>query len=894
MSWQLPLLLGPLLTAATADETIWIEAEHLHGVRGSCFPDMGGKTEGHWALSGPGIAPEWTQGGESEWLSIACAGNDDRATATAEVEIPEAGRWTLWVRYRDWRRETEQFAVRIEQPGRPPQQVVFGNHSVVDEEEELKLLWNWAFGWDAKSFDVVKGPATITLLAHSRQKSHRQIDCLCLTTDASYRPRHREKPVHPTWRLLDEFRNRSNVGPKPLAARSGEFTVPAAWKLPTFRGKSFLYLWNVSKPWEDDLASTDPKRVLVPYHTEAVQVAAFRAAYGGKADVPIFSDPRIVPAFHGGGPNILDNPHFVKWLEANPDRAWANMMNYIDPKPLLPSAKANWARFQDRYVGNISGESLGHNVPYDAKALAVRMKAAKSRDEAAAAYAEIFRAGVVEKQKIVFGAAGENPYRHFIPCQSSDMSAFAHLAREWGARTVGFENTANTPALGMRLAFVRGGARQYGGLWATYRSCNFGDSSTIFSEQSTYAHPKHVYDNWYDVWSGAGLTWYKFDLWHQYLSGSSMFYHEQGFDEFWTPGGGSTPRKPIQLSPKGRLVEHFLATTRKHPDRGTPFTPIAFLLDRSHGWDPNSFQPSYFGVEGSDNPIVLRFNRHARMLKEWFRVAYHPYGPKEAEINNGLNQNYLPGPFGDLFDVLVTSPTRRDALSAYPVVIANGEINVSAEWGRTLSEYVEKGGTLIVSDAQLSGPGVAALKIPECGATQEDDMVQWLPSARRIDSQRFRFRAIRGGVPLATAQNGDALAATFERGKGRLVFLSIPKGLGIDDAATPVVALLLAHTRQGLLPVEVSGEVEWLVNRTEKGWLVGLFNPAGNTRLQHGVGPTDYRQERHVAIRTMKRPLTRLEWFTESEPALAGSEGEWRINVTVPAGGVRIVEWEEK
>src|SRR3954471_15311366 len=75
---------------AGAAESIWVEAEHLKGVRGSCFPDMGGKTEGHWALSGPGIAPEWTQGGESEWLSIACGPDDDRASAAAEVEVPEA------------------------------------------------------------------------------------------------------------------------------------------------------------------------------------------------------------------------------------------------------------------------------------------------------------------------------------------------------------------------------------------------------------------------------------------------------------------------------------------------------------------------------------------------------------------------------------------------------------------------------------------------------------------------------------------------------------------------------------------------------------------------------------------------------------------------------------
>jgi hypothetical protein len=116
--------------AVQAAESIWIEAEHLRGVRGSCFPDMGGKTDGHWALSGPGIAPEWTQGGESGWLSIACGPDDDRASATTEFEVPEAGESKLWVRYRDWRKETELFAVRIEQPGRPAQQFVFGANPV--------------------------------------------------------------------------------------------------------------------------------------------------------------------------------------------------------------------------------------------------------------------------------------------------------------------------------------------------------------------------------------------------------------------------------------------------------------------------------------------------------------------------------------------------------------------------------------------------------------------------------------------------------------------------------------------------------------------------------------------------------------------------------------------
>lgn len=82
--------LAALPFPAPAAESVWIEAEHLAGVRGHCFPDMGGKTAGHWAPSGPGIAPEWTQGGESGWPSVACA-PDDATAATYDFEVPEAG-----------------------------------------------------------------------------------------------------------------------------------------------------------------------------------------------------------------------------------------------------------------------------------------------------------------------------------------------------------------------------------------------------------------------------------------------------------------------------------------------------------------------------------------------------------------------------------------------------------------------------------------------------------------------------------------------------------------------------------------------------------------------------------------------------------------------------------
>ncbi|MCX5661005.1 MAG: hypothetical protein NTW19_15055 [Planctomycetota bacterium] len=897
-----PLTLALLILAAAcfparAAETLWIEAENLQGVHGYCFPDMDQKTAGHWALSGPGIAPEWTQGGESEWLSIACGPDDAAAAATIDLEIPEAGEWRVWVRYRDWRGQTELFAVRLEQPGADKQQLTFGQKPIVDEDDELKLLWKWSFAWDQRPARLAKGPAKLTLLSMVKQQGHRQIDAICLTTDVRYQPVYKEKPVKPVWRTLAEIRVDPRVAPTPLAARAAGDKIPDAWKVRTPHDKGFVYLWNMREgQWLDDLVSKDPKRMLVPYQVDPAWLADFRAAFGGKAslaDVPIFGDPRVAPVFHNAGPEILANDAFAAWLDANPARMWGLMQNYFPPKPLSAEAKARWPKYKDRYVGNIAGESLGYfrdDATFNRAGLDAAIKAAKSREEVYRGLTDICAAGIAAREKTVWGQPIDKPYQMIIPCQSVGMTSFAHACFEWGAQSVGYESISCLPGLGMRLAFLRGAARQFGGMTATYRSCGLGDAHQYFSEQNVMASPKFAYDNYYDMWSGAGMTWYKFDLWHQYFSGSGAFYHEQGFDEFWSPAGSATPRKPIQLSPKGRLVDEFLKLTREHPDRGAPFTPVAFLLDRAHGWDANPNHPSHFDLDPEANPAVLARGRHARMLLEWFQVAYDSYGPRDAQINTGVNPTFLPNLFGDVFDVLVTAPKRTDILDHYPVVVLNGEVTLTEEWGKKLAKYMDEGGTLIASAEQLTGPGVAALQLPQTGATAEEASFQWVPTTKQVVSQRFRYQPLKEGEPLIKASNGDVVAAAYKRGKGRLVYLSIPLGLGIDQAATPAVALLLAHVRQGLLPVEVRGEVEWLLNRTEKGWIITLLNPAGCTKPQHGVVPTDFTQTRTVTITASPDMHEASEWFTAESLPVAREGKAATVTITVPAAGVRIVE----
>jgi hypothetical protein len=778
---------------------------------------------------------------------------------------------------------------------------------VIEEDNEMKLYWGWAFAWDKKPAQLRKGLARLTLQVTRKAGPPRQLDVVVLTTDPGYQPQVKERPPSHAWDVLAGFRRGIPADLEPLARQRGRWELPPAWRLRTFRDRGFLYLWNVShtKPEETWLAD-NPRRVKFPYNIgdEATR-KEFEAQYGGRDDVPIFSDPRIVPTFHAVGPGIFAvdpktgelcdaGRRFARWLDEHPGRAWATMMNYHGGMPMGEKGIQAFLKYRDRYVGSIAGESLGY-FEVDPAAMRQAVAGAQTRRGLVEAFTPITLAANAAKYRKVFGRdLDANPYQDVIPCLSVGNIAFAPLAGLWGARTVGYESSAATSTiLGMRWAFLRGAARQLGTLTATYRSCNFGDSATIFSNVGSFHSPQNLLDNYYSVYSGAGMTWYKMDLWYQYMAGSSMFYHEQGFDEFWKPGGTTAAGvHPVQLSPKGKLVDRFLRVTAAQGDRGHPFTPVAFLVDYAHGWEPAPFWPNSFGNWHAE-PDRFRYGDHERMLEEYFATAYYPIGPESQRPMTGTNEVYLPAVFGDVFDVIFAYPNMAwwRTIDTYPVVIAAGEIELSGAEGQRLAQYVQAGGTLLVADGHLTGPGVAALGLPPTGGPQEAAAYRWLNDPGVRPSQRFRFRPISsdGVRPLATTPEGHCFCAAMDRGQGRLIYLSADRGLGIDRRAVPVLARLMAHLTRGLMPVEVAGDVEWLLNRTRRGWSVTMLNSAGQPKPQQGIVPTDYRENRRVEIRCHVPVKSARDLLAPDDPlaVLAGT-----VSCEVPAGAVRIVELE--
>ncbi len=229
-------------------------------------------------------------------------------------------------------------------------------------------------------------------------------------------------------------------------------------------------------------------------------------------------------------------------------------------------------------------------------------------------------------------------------------------------------------------------------------------------------------------------------------------------------------------------------------------------------------------------------------------------------------------------------------IDTYPVVVAAGDIELTEAEGKRLAEYVNKGGTLVVADGHLSGPGVSALDLPKTGEPAEANAYHWLSGIYAHPSQRYRYRPITGGRCLAATGEGKVFCASFDRGQGRLIYLSVPRGLGIDRQAVPVLARLLVHMSRGLMPIEVKGEVQWLVNRTRTGWAVTLLNPAGQLKPQQGIHPTDTRENRVVTIKVRVPVQSARDRLLPSD-RLEVKDGT--VTCEVSAGAVRVIEIKE-
>ncbi|MEP6637301.1 MAG: hypothetical protein ABJB97_11305, partial [Acidobacteriota bacterium] len=254
-----------------------------------------------WAINGPGTSAEWSQGGESEWNSVAAAADETRASLYQDIEVPREGDYRVWVRYADWAGETEHFVIRITQGGgagavtREVFRREFGSRDVIDLHDEVSMYWGWAFAWDGAQAKLEKGPARISIEVEKTAEARRHVDAVLVTNDLAYVPNGRHKPDFAAMRYLRDW-NITRAPLVSLAEAESSNDVPEAWQRPLIAGRDFFMPWNIAKEFWAVYDKPPAERLLYPFAAEPL--AQFVEKFKGTQEVPLFASKLVVPVIY--------------------------------------------------------------------------------------------------------------------------------------------------------------------------------------------------------------------------------------------------------------------------------------------------------------------------------------------------------------------------------------------------------------------------------------------------------------------------------------------------------------------------------------------------------------------------------------------------------------------
>jgi hypothetical protein len=1000
------LLLGVLLshtalaqtTNQATSEYLWYEAENMRGfgtkptgepIQNPSWMNLPRAKAPGWGMNGPGVSAEWSQGGESEWNSAAASADETAGEIYQDLEIPRTGNYKVWVRYADWANKTEVFVIRITQNGRELVSHEFGTTDIIDAHDEVSMYWGWAFAWDGVSAQFDKGPARISIEIEKPAAARRNVDCVVLTNDLVYVPDGRRKPNFAAMRYLRELSTTRPPLRSLLQTRDGDAAIPPMWQPPKIAGRDFFMPWNITPEFWKLYDLPARERPLYPFNAEPIE--EFVRKYKGAKDVPLFSSKFIVPVIYIKNlPEYLkEGSPFLRYLRET-KVPFAILINYGSAELSAADGAAAWnlltGEFKDQFLGWISGESVGY--VWEQAPTELKISASMSRRELLEAHRLFYTKAIARKWAAIFHTDTGAMWDKLIPAQSTSSTSFAHALTQWGVRLLGVETAAVQPMFAMRIAFTRGAARQSGGAFLYYHAPNFGDTATTFTKQQNFAGPDNFFHSRYGATMGPSLSWYRKSYYLYYMSGASAIYLEQGFDQFFKPGPGD---HEFQLNPLGRITEEFMRFAEKHPNRGTPYTPVAFLLDPAHGWDMTDYPQWPFEVS--------QISRSDRALRELFGVAYYPGLVMEGEPATADRQAFVNGIFGDIFDVLVAadiqSPTsdvqrpvrtgsgsyqvsskvqdpvqrptsnvqRRETrnknptkntdweyegsnpeaaspselnpvgtvsgrppgarsgsspdlrsripsssplpvslsplhpLDAYRAIVVGGRIEWSAQWMKRLKDFVESGGTVVLNSTQTKGISADLLGVHSVGVTAEADTARCVSPgepAQNLSGQMFRYEKVelKGAQSLINSDNGDPLVTVNKVGKGAFVFCTLPDFLGEDERITPFAAHLLAHVFADAAPIKVNGDVEYLVNRTEEGWVVTLFNNQGVFKPQQGLAQVDRAAYVTAEINLRGGRIARArDWISDRSLEVTKQPGTVdSITISIAPGGIAIVE----
>ncbi len=460
-----------------------------------------------------------------------------------------------------------------------------------------------------------------------------------------------------------------------------------------------------------------------------------------------------------------------------------------------------------------------------------------------------------------------------------------HYPYEWGARLVWCERTGTLGSGQIAAAFMRGAARQYGAYWGMDISGWGGciDGACFYDSDGRQI-------------SGLSGSLILRELIAYFYSGANFTHLESTASSCWikTPSGG------WELSEFGRKAQMFgKHALAKHPDRGSPLTPCAIMLEHDHGWDPRDHRIWGGCLEYGPGDLMIDdlFNFlfpgqednccFAGDLDDRDYKARLAAGRSDAPATDWrpLEKGVLAASrFGDCFDVVLEN-CPLEVLLQYKILIITGALQLTADLQEKLARYAAAGGEVVLNikhyarisadfaGFQTTGKIASYPKFHTAWGNVWDEGPMVVEAAELRVGAEACIEARRGNQPAVPAVVRHAM------GEGAIYTTMAHyarKGIGKPMAAH--CQDLLAHLIRPHLPVEVAGlPIQYLITARPQRLTVILIN-------NQAASWTGRIQPRNDTLRFTKA----TDIWTETNLALTSPLS---LDVTCGAFDFRVIEF---
>lgn len=327
---------------------------------------------------------------------------------------------------------------------------------------------------------------------------------------------------------------------------------------------------------------------------------------------------------------------------------------------------------------------------------------------------------------------------------------------------------------------------------------------------------------------GHSLSLLERTLFMSYMAGASQITAEAGGAISFLPVLDEQGR--YRLSPYGEVCRRLREFTLAHPDVGVPLTPVGIVLDFYHGAYPGFEKRQAFGF----------FDYSAGDQMTWDLINLIWPGGWEVMGKNEFG-SMVSTPFGDSFDILLQNAPQK-VLNSYPCLVLSGDVKLSAAETARYVGYVQQGGTLILN---------------------------------RVYLREF---------PAYAERAGEGSSVEVVDGRGRVIVY------GPDFRIEQLGSIVRSQVAK-LLPVEVKGDVEFLVNCRGNSMYVTLINNKGVTKAPRSKAVVDESKATVTTVvsRCDQRVIAAKD--IKNGRALDVRNGN-KVALTIPSGGIAIIQFD--